>query len=172
MANGIQGEESLEEMMNMPTKDREVVTTLVIGTSRARVFTAWTDPAILSKWWGPKGFTNTFHSFELKPEGIWEFTMHAPDGSDFQNTCVYKRIEAPSYLEFDHLKEMHFYTAMVSFFEVPEGTRIEWIMRFDTAEELVPIRIFIEKANEENMNRLCALLKETYPQQDSGSSLK
>lgn len=170
MANGIQGEESLEEMMKMPTADRYVVTSRVIGAPRERVFTAWTDPAVLSKWWGPNGFTNTFHTFELKQEGIWDFTMHAPDGSDFQNTCVFKRIEAPSYLEFDHLKEMHFYKAMISFLEVPEGTRIEWIMRFDTAEELGPICIFIEKANEENMNRLCTLLKETHTQQDSGSS--
>jgi len=157
-------------MMNMPTADREVVTTRVIGAPRDRVFAAWTDPAILSNWWGPKGFSNTFHRFELKSEGIWEFTMHGPDGSDFQNTCVFKRIEAPSYLEFDHLKEMHYYKAMVSFIEVPEGTRIEWIMRFDTAEELRPIRIFIEKANEENMDRLQALLKESYTQRDSGSS--
>lgn len=132
---------------------REVRTTRVINTSRERVFAAWTDPDQLKRWWGPNGFTNTFHRFELKPEGLWEFTMHGPPG-DFNNTCVFKRIEAPGYLEFDHLKEMHFYKAMVTFTEVPEGTRIEWIMRFDTVEELEPIKSFIAQANEENMDKL------------------
>jgi uncharacterized protein YndB with AHSA1/START domain len=136
--------------------DREVHTTRVIAAPVARVFAAWTDPLQLVRWWGPMGFTNAFHRFELKKEGIWEFTMHGPPG-DFHNTCVFKRIEPPGYLEFDHLKEMHFYKAMITFTEVPEGTLIDWVMRFDSAEELVPIREFIATANEENMDKLQAL---------------
>ena len=137
-------------------KEREVHTHRVINAPRERVFAAWTDPEQLAHWWGPNGFTNTFHRFELKSEGIWEFTMHGPTG-DFNNTCVFKRIEAPGYLEFDHQKEMHFYKAMVTFTEVPEGTRIQWVMRFDTTEELAPIRQFIAQANEENMDKLQTL---------------
>ena len=133
--------------------DREVRTTRVIAAPREEVFAAWTDPSILACWYGPNGFSNTFHRFELKPEGVWEFTMHGPTG-DFNNTCVFKRIEPDTYLEFDHLKEMHFYKAMVTFTEVTESTIIDWTMRFDTAEELAPIRDFIEKANEENMDKL------------------
>lgn len=132
---------------------REVRTTRVFAAPRVRVFTAWTDPELLLRWWGPHGFSNTFHRFELKPEGVWDFTMHGPNG-DFHNTCVFKRIEPRMYLEFDHLKEMHFYKAMISFTAVAEGTRVDWIMRFDTAEELAPIKSFIAKANEENMDKL------------------
>ena len=138
----------------MNTTDLEVRTTRIIATPREQVFAAWTDPAQLAHWWGPQGFTNTFHRFELKPEGMWEFAMHGPNGMDFNNTCVFKRIEPPGYLEFDHLKEMHFYKAMVNFTEVEGGTRIDWTMRFNTAEELAPIRGFIEKANEENLDRM------------------
>lgn len=137
--------------------EREVHTTRIIAALRERVFAAWTDQEQLARWWGPKGFSNTFHRFELKPEGMWEFTMHGPDGAAFNNTCVFKRIDTPGYLEFDHLKEMHFYKAMVTFTEVAEGTRIDWTMRFDTAEELAPIRPFIERANEENMDKLESL---------------
>lgn len=139
--------------------DREVRTSRIIGAPRERVFAAWTDPEQLARWWGPKGFSNTFHLFELKPEGVWEFTMHGPNNMDFNNTCVFKRIEPPGYLEFDHLKEMHFYKAMVTFTEVPEGTMVEWTMRFNSAEELAPIRAFIEPANEENLDKLEAALK-------------
>ncbi|MBK9177821.1 MAG: SRPBCC domain-containing protein [Flavobacteriales bacterium] len=139
--------------------DREVRTTRIIAAPRERVFAAWTDPEILVRWYGPNGFTNTFHRFELKPEGLWEFTMHDPSGMDFNNTCVFKRIDAPGFLEFDHLKEMHFYKAIVTFVEVDGRTRIDWTMRFDRAEELAPIRGFIERANEENLDRLEQQLK-------------
>lgn len=145
-------------MNTMDMEGLEVHSTRTIKAPRERVFAAWTDPDQLARWWGPKGFTNTIHRFELKPEGIWDFTMHGPNGQDFHNTCVFKRIEAPDYLEFDHLKEMHFYKAMVTFTEVAEGTRIDWVMRFDTVEELAPIRNFIARANEENMAKLQALL--------------
>ncbi|MBS1547141.1 MAG: SRPBCC family protein [Bacteroidetes bacterium] len=145
----------------MSTTDREVRTTRIIAAPRERVFAAWTDPAQIARWWGPHGFTNTFHRFELKPGGLWEFTMHGPNGQDFHNTCIFKRIEPPGYLEFDHLKDMHFYKAMVNFTEVEGGTvpsagktRIDWTMRFDTEEELAPIKVFIAQANEENMDRL------------------
>ena len=147
-------------MITSTRTGREVRTTRTIHAPLERVFVAWTDPGQLARWWGPNGFTNTFHRFELKPEGVWDLTMHGPDGSAFNNTCVFKRIEPPFYLEFDHLKEMHFYKAMVTFTEVPEGTQVEWIMRFDTAEELEPIRAFIEAANEENLDRLGSLMQE------------
>jgi hypothetical protein len=140
-------------------EEREVHTTRTIAIPRARVFTAWTDPDQLARWWGPNGFTSTIHRFELMPEGVWDFTMHGPNGQDFHNTCVFIRIEPLDYLEFDHLKEMHFYKAMVRFTEVEGGTRIDWTMRFDTAKELAPIRTFIERANEENMDKLQALCK-------------
>ena len=141
-------------MTEVSTLDREIVTTRTIKAPRERVFAAWTDPAILAKWWGPRGFSNTFHTFELRPEGIWDFTMHGPTGQDFRNECVFKKIDPPSYLEFDHLREMHFYKAIVALTEVPAGTCIEWTMRFNTAKELAPIRKFIERANEENLDRL------------------
>ncbi|MBK6777336.1 MAG: SRPBCC family protein [Flavobacteriales bacterium] len=139
---------------------REVRTTRLLKAPRENVFAAWTDPDLLARWYGPNGFTNSFHRFDLKPEGIWEFTMHGPDGANYVNTCVFNRIEPHSYLEFDHLKEMHFYKAMVTFTEEAGGTRIVWIMRFNTAEELAPIKNFIAQANEENLDKLELILRD------------
>lgn len=137
---------------------RTVVTSRTVNAPRALVFRAWTDPDILAKWWGPKGFTNTFHTFELKPGGTWDFTMHGPNGQDFSNTCMFRQIVPNERIVFDHLREMHFYHAEVDFHEDAGGTRIEWSMRFDTAEELDPIRKFIAAANEQNLDRLEAEL--------------
>ncbi|MCB1097766.1 MAG: SRPBCC domain-containing protein [Verrucomicrobiae bacterium] len=35
----------------------------------------------LAKWWGPAGFTNTFHEFDFQKGGRWHFTMHGTDGA-------------------------------------------------------------------------------------------
>jgi hypothetical protein len=32
---------------------------------------------------GPKGFRNTFYEFDLRPGGVWRFTMQAPNGNEF-----------------------------------------------------------------------------------------
>lgn len=63
---------------------REIVTTRVFDAPRAMVFAAWTDPDQLKLWWGPKGFSNTFHTCEIKPGGLWTYTMHGPDGKKFR----------------------------------------------------------------------------------------
>ncbi len=135
-------------------RDREILTTRLLKAPREVIFRALTDPEVLQRWWGPKGFTNTFHTFDPKPEGQWEFTMHGPKGQDFHNTCVFRRIEAPSYLEFDHLKEMHYYKAVFTLTEAAVGTHLEWTMRFNSADELDPIRPFIVAANQENLDKL------------------
>lgn len=144
--------------MTTTTDQREVRTIRTFAASRERVFAAWTDPLQLAQWWGPKGFTNTFHRFEPRPEGVWDFTMHGPNGMDFRNTCVFRMIIPNERLVFDHLKEMHFYRAEVDFLDEADGTRIEWIMRFNTAEELDPIRRLIAAANEQNLDKLEAEL--------------
>jgi uncharacterized protein YndB with AHSA1/START domain len=133
---------------------REVITTRTMDAPREQVFRAWTDPVILAKWWGPKGFTNTFHTFELKHEGTWDFTMHGPDGTNYHNTSVFERIEAPGLLMFTHVKPMHRFEVIVEFEELGDRTRIEWHMIFDTIEECERVRAFVEPANEQNLDKL------------------
>ena len=71
-----------------PLSEREIVTTRVIDAPRERVFKAWTDPEHLAQWWGPKGFTNTFQEFDMRPGGAWRFVMPGPDGVDYKNVFV------------------------------------------------------------------------------------
>jgi uncharacterized protein YndB with AHSA1/START domain len=49
------------------TADREFLHSLRIDAPRERVFRAFSDPAHLSRWWSPKGFTSTFHELDLRP---------------------------------------------------------------------------------------------------------
>ena len=88
--------------------DREIVTTRVFDAPRERVFKAWTDPDHLARWWGPQGFTNTFHEFDLRPGGVWRFVMHGPDGADYQNKSVFVEITKPERIVFDHVSGPRF----------------------------------------------------------------
>jgi uncharacterized protein YndB with AHSA1/START domain len=76
-------------------EDREVVSTRVLNAPREVVFRAFSDPKHLSQWWGPKGFRNTFHAFDLRPGGHWRVTMHGPEGTDYKNEYVLLEVTEP-----------------------------------------------------------------------------
>lgn len=50
---------------------------------RELVFKAWTDPALLSKWWGPTGFTTPIAQVDPRKGGKLYIVMHGPKGSDY-----------------------------------------------------------------------------------------
>lgn len=58
------------------TPDCEIVSARIVNAAIEKVFSAWSDPEHLKNWWGPKGFTNTFHEFDFRVGGKWVFTMY------------------------------------------------------------------------------------------------
>src|ERR1700704_5554766 len=66
------------------TADREIVISRVIGAPRELVFEAFTEVRHLSRWWGPEGFTTTTRAFDFRVGAEWDFVMHGPDGTDYQ----------------------------------------------------------------------------------------
>ncbi|HEU0053538.1 MAG TPA: SRPBCC domain-containing protein, partial [Longimicrobium sp.] len=84
-----------------PTADREVVQSRVFDAPRELVFDAWTDPAAVAEWFGPDGFTITTYEMDVRPGGVWRFTMHGPDGTDFPNRVDYHEVVRPERLVYD-----------------------------------------------------------------------
>jgi uncharacterized protein YndB with AHSA1/START domain len=84
------------------TADREIVISREIHGPRALVFEAFTAVEHLSEWWGPDGFTTTTHAFEFRPGGVWEFTMHGPDGTDYPNWIEWLEISSPERIVLRH----------------------------------------------------------------------
>jgi uncharacterized protein YndB with AHSA1/START domain len=143
--------------------DREVVTTRIVNAKRELVYKAWSEPQHLKNWWGPNGFTNTFHEFDLRPGGKWIFTMHGPNNADYPNESVFVTIDPPKLLVFDHITKPEF-QIVASFDEIPgSGTKVNFRMIFDTAEACATLREFVTEKNEENMDRLEAELKRMSP---------
>lgn len=131
-----------------------IVTTRLFDASREKMFRAWSDPAHLVKWWGPAGFTNTFHSFNFRPEGRWEITMHGPDGNDYRNTWVFREIIPNEKIVVDHVEPFHSFTVTNTFNEEAGKTRQTFEMLFVSAEECQRVRDSVTKANEDNFDRL------------------
>src|ERR1700755_666141 len=85
-----------------PTADREIVITRVVRAPRELVFAAFTEVRHLSRWWGPEGFTTTTRAFEFRVGGEWDFVMHGPDGTDYQEWITWTEIAPPERIALRH----------------------------------------------------------------------
>lgn len=113
------------------------------------VWDAWTDPNQAAQWWGPRGFTLTTHSKDLRPGGSWVYTMHGPDGVDYPNKAHYFEVEEYSKLVYDHGANDDrppLFHVTVIFSHSKGKTRLEMTMRLPTAEAADQTRKFIKKA--------------------------
>ena len=73
----------------------EIVVSEAIEGPRALVFEVFSDSGHLGQWWGPDGFTTTTHAFEFRAGGVWDYTMHGPDGTDYPNWIEWREIVSP-----------------------------------------------------------------------------
>jgi uncharacterized protein YndB with AHSA1/START domain len=56
------------------------------------VFAAYRDPEALKEWYGPDGFSITVFAMDFRVGGLFRFTMHGPDGTDYPNRIMYREI--------------------------------------------------------------------------------
>jgi len=139
----------------MSLEDREIVTTRVFDAPRELVFKAWTDPRHLVHWWGPKGFTNTFHECDPRTGGRWRYVMHGPDGRNYDNEMVFVEVARPRRIVIDHLSAPRF-RLTAAFDEMGDRTKLTFRQLFETAEVCSRVKTYAAPANEENMDRLAS----------------
>ncbi len=75
--------------------EREIVVSRIIEGPRRLVFDAFTSAAHLEQWCAPKGGQITTDSFDFKPGGVWDATIHGPDGSAYPNHWAWQEITPP-----------------------------------------------------------------------------
>ncbi len=113
------------------------------------VWDAWTDPEQVGKWWGPRGFTITTHSKDLRPGGSWVYTMHGPDGIDYPNSTKYFEVEKYAKLVYDHGAHGDrppLFRVTVLFSDLKGKTKMDMTMAFATPEVAEESRKFIKSA--------------------------
>lgn len=128
---------AMTEPENAPlnASDREIIVTRIFDARRELVFRAWTEQKHVEKWWGPKGFTNTFEKFEMRPGGTWLFVMHGPDGINYPNKIVFNEVRKPERLIYTHGEEGEpaYFESTVTFEAIEDKTKVILRLRFPTA---------------------------------------
>ncbi len=61
--------------------DRSLRLRRVFEAPREQVFRAFTEPDLVKRWWGPKGWTTTRVEIEPRPGGRVRWVMDGPDGA-------------------------------------------------------------------------------------------
>ncbi|KIL38982.1 polyketide cyclase [Gordoniibacillus kamchatkensis] len=82
------------------TNEVELVLTRTFDAPRELVFKAFTEAEHLKHWWGPKGFTFGVAKLDLRPGGMFHYSMRSPDGHEMWGKFVYRQISAPEKLVF------------------------------------------------------------------------
>jgi uncharacterized protein YndB with AHSA1/START domain len=105
-----------------------IIGSRVFDAPRELVFSAWTDPKHLARWWGPDGFSTTTSAFDFRAGGVWRFVMHGPDGRDYENRITFDEIVPPELLRYHHgggsdVEPVQFRTT-VTFEDVGGKTRV------------------------------------------------
>lgn len=64
------------------------------------VFKAWSDPAEIKPWWGPKAFTATKFDCDFREGGTWQAVIVDPDDKPLNQSGRYTRIQADKVIGF------------------------------------------------------------------------
>lgn len=106
----------------------------------------WTEPKHITKWWGPKGWATTVYEMDVRPGGVWRYSLKADDNSGEAAHCraTYVEVEAPDRLvyvdtfadtDWNIVSDSEMYTTVL-FEEKNGGTQITIVTRFATSEQL------------------------------------
>jgi uncharacterized protein YndB with AHSA1/START domain len=151
--------------MAASVKPNEIRITRVYDAPVAAVWSAFTEPDEVAQWWGPRGFSLTTQSKELRPGGTWVYTMHGPDGVDYPNHTLYHEVEALRKLVYDHGandERPPLFRVTALFSESNGKTTLELTMSLESAEAAAATRQFIKAiGGNSTWDRLAEYLDET-----------
>src|SRR3954470_18427460 len=126
-----------ERPAQSPTDAPAIGIARVIDAPRELLFEAFTEVRHLSRWWGPDGFTTTTRAFEFRVGGEWDFVMHGPDGTDYQEWISWTEIAPPERIALLHGEsrgDPNAFESVVTFARDGAATRIEMHTVFPTKE--------------------------------------
>jgi len=88
---------------------QEILVTREFDAPRELVFKAFTDPKLISQWWGPRTLSTEVDEMDARPGGRWRFINRDAEGNEYAFHGVYHEILAPERVidtfEFEGLPE-------------------------------------------------------------------
>lgn len=129
-------------------------------TTPERLWRAWTEPAQLAQWLGPRYLEMRECEVDLRPGGAWRFVHVAPDGTEHGFHGVFTEVEEPRRLARTFVYEPWPEASMEEWFElepVDGGTMLRGGSRSVSVEARDR---HIEGGMEQGMNESMARLDE------------
>ena len=130
-------------------RESELRLVRVFDAPVALVWDAWGKDEHVTQWGGPRGFTITTTSKDVRPGGRWVYTMHGPDGTDYPNITTYHVVEPHAKLVYDHgatEEREPLFRVTVTFREREGQTEMDMTMALATVEAAREARAFIKRA--------------------------
>jgi uncharacterized protein YndB with AHSA1/START domain len=113
-----------------PDPKLDLVLERVVDVPRELMWTAWTTPEHLSKWFAPAPWSIADCEIDLRPGGIFRSVMKSPDGEEHPSVGCYLEVVPNERLVWtDALlpgyrpSENPFFTAIITFESSGKGTR-------------------------------------------------
>ncbi len=151
--------------MSVKNKSNEIKIVRIYDAPVQAVWDAWTDPEQVAQWWGPRGFTITTQSKDLKTGGHWKYMMHGPDGTDYWNITTYLEVEEGKKLVYDHggnEDQPPLFRVTVFFIDEKGKTKLDMTMTLATPEAAEETRKVIKKTGgNSTWDRLAEFLEKT-----------
>ncbi len=143
-----------QKSKKMNEDSRKIYSTRILDFPVDQVYEAFANPQRLKHWWGPEGFSNTIHEFDLRPGGHWILTMHGPEKGHYENSSVFTAVEPMRRVAWKR-NSRPLFNMEIRFGRLDDQrTEISFEMIFATAADCDKIRRFAQPKNEENFDRL------------------
>jgi uncharacterized protein YndB with AHSA1/START domain len=78
--------------------DTDIVLTRIFAAPAHLVFAALTQPALLRRWHGARGWSLVVCEIDLRVGGLWRFVSRGPDGAEMEMHGAYHEIVEPTRL--------------------------------------------------------------------------
>jgi uncharacterized protein YndB with AHSA1/START domain len=81
-----------------------IIMTHTLDAPRELVWSAFTDPAHVMKWYGGNGFKNPVCEMDVRPGGRWHHVMCTPDGGEHTLDFVFVEVDKPRKLSWQNVE--------------------------------------------------------------------
>jgi uncharacterized protein YndB with AHSA1/START domain len=72
--------------------DRELVLACTFDAPPEKVYRAWTEPALLKRWFAPRPYETPVAELDVRPGGASRIVMRGPDGQEYPCPGVYLEV--------------------------------------------------------------------------------
>lgn len=125
---------------------RELTVERTVAIPIQLAWEGWTEPKHITRWWGPKGWTATVYEMDVRPGGVWRYSLKSNDNSGEEAFCravyeevepLYKLVYIDSFAQSDWniISDSEMFTTVL-FKKGTKGTCISIVTRFATSEQL------------------------------------